>query len=84
MFTATQAATVKQLVIKQFKQFVTQDQLAAMYALDHSQYEEIVAAGDFSGSYAAYFSEMSDPYAQIQFLDMVAEPVMYIYHGATN
>lgn len=76
MFTASQSATVKQLVIQQFKQFVTTEQLAAMYALDYAQYEEVVASGDFSGSYAAYFEELSDEYAQIQFLDMVAEPVI--------
>ena len=85
MFTATQAATVKQLVIQQFKQFVTQDQLAAMYALDHAQYTQLVQNGEFEGTYSEYFGDLLEDYlADFSFIDSVAEPVMYIYHGATN
>jgi|TARA_B110000503_G_C6750538_1_gene251391 hypothetical protein len=76
MFTADQSAKVKQLVIKKYKQFVTNDQLTAMYALDFKQYEEIRVEANYS--YSAYFEELDDEYAQIQFLDMVVEPVLLV------
>lgn len=75
MFTVEQSAKVKQLVINQYKQFVTNDQLTAMYALDFKQYEEIRVEANLT-SYSAYFEELDDEYAQIQFLDMVVEPVL--------
>jgi|TARA_R110000851_G_scaffold42414_1_gene105375 hypothetical protein len=75
MFTVEQSAKVKQLVIKQYKQFVTNDQLTAMYALDFKQYEEIRVEANLT-SYSAYFEELDDEFAQIQFLDMVVEPVL--------
>jgi len=75
MFTLEQSAKVKQLVIAQYGQFVTQDQLTAMYALDFAQYNEIRVEANLS-SYSAYFEELDDEYAQIQFQDMVVEPVI--------
>tara|TARA_B110000908_G_scaffold138436_1_gene164574 strand:+ start:2579 stop:2815 length:237 start_codon:yes stop_codon:yes gene_type:complete len=75
MFTVEQSAKVKQLVINQYKQFVTNDQLTAMYALDFKQYEEIRVEANLT-SYSAYFEELDDEFAQIQFLDMVVEPVL--------
>ena len=75
MFTVEQSAKVKQLVIKQYKQFVTNDQLTAMYALDFAQYNEIREEANLP-SYSAYFEELDDEFALMQFQDMVIEPVL--------
>jgi len=75
MFTAEQSAKVKQLVIQQYNQFVTADQLTAMYALDFKQYNEIRVEANID-SYSAYFEELDDEWAQIQFLDCVVDPVI--------
>ena len=85
MFTSDQAAQVKQVVINNMGRFVTFDQLQAMYKLDHAQYTQLVQNGEFEGTYSEYFGDLLEDYlADFSFIDSVAEPVMYIYHGATN
>jgi len=75
MFTAEQSAKVKQLVIQQRNQFVTADQLTAMYALDFKQYNDIRVEADID-SYSAYFEELDDEWGEAQFLDCVVDPVI--------
>lgn len=77
MFTPSQAAQVMQLVRRDLKQFVTQDQLQAMYDLDHAQYTQLVQSGDFEGTYDEYFGNILEDYlADFSFLDCVAEPIL--------
>jgi hypothetical protein len=77
MFTQSQAAQVKQLVIRDRGQFVTEDQLQAMYDLDHAQYTEIVNEGLFEGTYSEYFGNILEDYlADFSFLDCVVDEVL--------
>lgn len=77
MFTASQAAQVKQVVINNLGRFVTFDQLQAMYNLDYAQYTQLVQNGEFEGTYSEYFGNLLEDYlADFSFLDCVAEPVL--------
>lgn len=77
MFTASQAAQVKQVVINNLGRFVTFEQLQAMYNLDYAQYTQLVQNGEFEGTYSEYFGNLLEDYlADFSFLDCVAEPVL--------
>lgn len=71
MFTQQQAAQVKQLVIKHYKRFVTQEELAKIYEADYAEYLQVKEEAGIE-SYAEYFGEIfDDMYGEVAFLDVV-------------
>ena len=71
MFTVEQSAQVKQVFIKHFGRFVTEQELVKIYAEDYAGFLAVKEEAEIE-TYAVYFGDIfEDPFGEAAFLDTV-------------